>query len=555
MAKYTPKSKEELKYLVQDESIYLGDIDTSNITDMLQLFAYTKRRDFSGIDSWDTSKVVDMCWMFHSAISFNENINSCDTSNVISMFGMFKGAERFNQPLDKWDTSSVVNMAEMFNGAKSFNQNIDSWNVSSVKVNEVIGSSGKNSMMFQDSSMENLPIWYSSKKMDYTELGKTTDTALSKSIIKHIEKDTQSNKYVPKTKKELWALCYDETISLGNIDTSNIVDMTGLFYGSKRRDFSGIDSWNTSNVVSMNAMFCGHKSFNEPLDKWDTSSVEFMARMFYGAESFNQNIDSWNVSSVCDNKEMFWDSGVSKLPKWYKKRTIAGNIVFIIEKRVGEVMMNPHSKKPKFQPQNKSQSNKVNDWSKIFGSSSKPALTGKSIFRTIGSTLFFVILAMAVINNIQKAIRDNSDTKSQPTQTQTTQQKQSQPTKSAQPKQNILRCDNKDLLNHLIKSYKEEWIKYYNSELNDISIWQEEYRKHGINLTSAEQYVNSQQYAITKTQTKSSDEVNKQIVCEAEIETTYPIFKEQMYDSIKYRVKLKGENNIEFAILEIKYVR
>lgn len=36
--KYRPKTKEELKELIENESIYLGDIDTSAITDMSYLF-------------------------------------------------------------------------------------------------------------------------------------------------------------------------------------------------------------------------------------------------------------------------------------------------------------------------------------------------------------------------------------------------------------------------------------------------------------------------------------------------------------------------------------
>ena len=38
MYKYKPKDKEELKKLVEDNNIYLGDIDTSLITDMSHLF-------------------------------------------------------------------------------------------------------------------------------------------------------------------------------------------------------------------------------------------------------------------------------------------------------------------------------------------------------------------------------------------------------------------------------------------------------------------------------------------------------------------------------------
>ncbi|WDA44195.1 MULTISPECIES: hypothetical protein [Fusobacterium] len=36
--KYHPKTKDELKELIENEAIYLGDIDTSTITDMSYLF-------------------------------------------------------------------------------------------------------------------------------------------------------------------------------------------------------------------------------------------------------------------------------------------------------------------------------------------------------------------------------------------------------------------------------------------------------------------------------------------------------------------------------------
>lgn len=57
MAKYSPKSCDELKELVDDESVNLGDIDTSAITDMSGIFCDCEREDFSGIEKWDTSNV------------------------------------------------------------------------------------------------------------------------------------------------------------------------------------------------------------------------------------------------------------------------------------------------------------------------------------------------------------------------------------------------------------------------------------------------------------------------------------------------------------------
>ena len=78
MAKFQPRTKDELKILVQDKSLYLGNIDTSLITDMSSLFKDSKRKDFSGIEIWNVSNVEDMSFMFESAKFFNQPIGSWD---------------------------------------------------------------------------------------------------------------------------------------------------------------------------------------------------------------------------------------------------------------------------------------------------------------------------------------------------------------------------------------------------------------------------------------------------------------------------------------------
>ena len=179
MAKYTPQTRDELIGLVENLNINLGDIDTSAITDMSFLFGHqgrytdewddeagdykvkdsaTKRTDFSGIETWDTSnvelmnhtfymvehfnhdisgwnvsKVTNMEFMFWGAKSFNQPLNSWNVSSVTTMRFMFENAKAFNQPLDKWDTSKVEAMSDMFAGAENFNQLLNSWNVSKVQ--------------------------------------------------------------------------------------------------------------------------------------------------------------------------------------------------------------------------------------------------------------------------------------------------------------------------------------------------------------------------------------------------------------------------------------
>ena len=133
MPKYTPKNKAKLKNLIKNNKIYIGDIDTRKITDMSKLFFKSKRKDFSGIENWDTSNVKNMSDMFYDCSNFNQNISNWNVSKVRNMAFMFCGCYNFNQPLDAWDVSNVCNISNMFYCCMNFNQNISNWNVSNVR--------------------------------------------------------------------------------------------------------------------------------------------------------------------------------------------------------------------------------------------------------------------------------------------------------------------------------------------------------------------------------------------------------------------------------------
>ncbi|HEF4233016.1 TPA: DUF285 domain-containing protein [Campylobacter jejuni] len=137
MPKYFPETKEELQALVEDESIYLGDIDTSKITDMSYLFFYSQRTDFSGIEKWDVSSVRDMTGMFENCTSFNQDISGWDVSSVENFSRMFDNAISFNQDISAWDVSSVKNMEDMFENCPIDNSNIPSQEQSSIKRNKL----------------------------------------------------------------------------------------------------------------------------------------------------------------------------------------------------------------------------------------------------------------------------------------------------------------------------------------------------------------------------------------------------------------------------------
>ena len=117
-------------------------------------------------------------------------------------------------------------------------------------------------------------------------------------INKDIGKQNHHYNYHPKTNNELKELV-DKLIKergnkadLNDIDTSEIIDMSYVFY---------------------------HSSFNGDISNWDVSNVKYMGYMFYKS-NFNGDISNWNVSNVKDMNRIFLGSPLEKNPpKWYKE--------------------------------------------------------------------------------------------------------------------------------------------------------------------------------------------------------------------------------------------
>ena len=139
-----------MSFLFQHKSSFNCDIsnwDVSNVTNMSHMF-----RDNYGtsipIGSWDVSNVVHMTMMFAYS-RFNHDISNWNTSKVVQMQGMFQGNTVFNQPLNDWDVSNVTNMCWMFAFNSSFNQPLNDWDVSNVDLM---------CHMFQEASAFNQPL-------------------------------------------------------------------------------------------------------------------------------------------------------------------------------------------------------------------------------------------------------------------------------------------------------------------------------------------------------------------------------------------------------------
>ncbi len=79
---------------------------------------------------------------------------------------------------------------------------------------------------------------------------------------------------------------------------SNVTTLSKMFKGCKKLEYNAsIGNWDTSNIVDMGEMFHDATNFNQNIGNWDTSSVKTITQMFHGASSFNQYIGDWNTSS------------------------------------------------------------------------------------------------------------------------------------------------------------------------------------------------------------------------------------------------------------------
>ncbi|ECP7577918.1 BspA family leucine-rich repeat surface protein [Campylobacter jejuni] len=248
MAKFTPDTKEELKALVEDESIYLGDIDTSKITDMSCLFRNSTREDFSGIEKWDVSSVRDMSYMFSYCKNFNQPLNGWDVSGVENMCAMFKYCTSFNQDISKWDVSNVKDMDSMFWGCHSFNQDISGWDVLNVE-----------NMSYMFSGCENfnqdLSSWDTSKV---------------------------------KTMAYMFADCENFNQDISGWDVGKVRNMEYMFKDCTSFN-QPLGGWDVSGVENMRGIFLCCESFNQDLSSWDISNVEYTYNMFENCPIDNSN--------------------------------------------------------------------------------------------------------------------------------------------------------------------------------------------------------------------------------------------------------------------------
>ena len=275
-----------------------NNYDTSNATNMTNLFRNCTSLTEIDLSSFDTSNVTDMSDLFTmwknqnldnnlQKIIFGSNFN---TSKVTTMRSMFTNCNKLIElDLSGFDTSNVTDMFQMFIGCSS----LTDLNVSNFNTSKVTNMQG----MF-------------SECINLTELNlsnfDTSNVTNMKYMLSMGTADSVENVNV-KLKR----------LDVSNFNTSNVTDMSFMFaYNKSLEEIKGLENFDTSNVVNMNAMFSRLQSIKElNLCSFNTSNVTDMRYMFdwtFCLEHVYVGI-GWNTNNVVNNKYMWSSSNISQV--------------------------------------------------------------------------------------------------------------------------------------------------------------------------------------------------------------------------------------------------
>ncbi len=253
-------------------SIDLSGVDTSKVTNMSKMFAFSAYVRTLDISNFNTSNVTNMSGMFQDFGVYNLDLRNFNTSKVTDMSYMFKNQYSYLKSVDlsSFDTSKVTDMSYMFMSCDS----VTSLNLSNFYTPEVTNMKNMFSGMRE---LESLDI-------SNFSTSKVTDMSSMFSGIKKLK-----------------------TLDIRNFNTSNVTDMSGMFSGMSDLESLDVSNFNTSKVTDMSYMFREMDGITSlDLGSFDTSKVTNMKYMFQGSNYLRSiNLSSFDTRNVTDMQYMF----------------------------------------------------------------------------------------------------------------------------------------------------------------------------------------------------------------------------------------------------------
>ncbi|MBE8831624.1 immunoglobulin-like domain-containing protein [Enterococcus hirae] len=309
----------------------LSQLDTSNVTDMWKMFKDMSSITSLDVSGFDTSNVTDMRSMFYGMSSVTSlDVSNFDTSKVTFVSYMFADA-----PLKKLTLGDTFKFVEAnasltsawkredgkgtFYSAEDFMKNYGTGDLTAgTYVSVETDTWGTSPYMF-DKDTGTLTIGageLSGYKESPWSSNKVDNKAIKKIVLAGKVVAPENSNYLFSTStvgKDLTNVT--EIEGLSQLDTSNVTDMSYMFFGMSSVTSLDVSSFDTSNVTTMSYMFYGMSSVTGlDVSNFDTSNVTTMGYMFKGMGSVTSlDLSNFDTSNVTDMTDMFFGTSLKKL--------------------------------------------------------------------------------------------------------------------------------------------------------------------------------------------------------------------------------------------------
>ena len=283
-------------------SLDVTSFNTSLVTDMWEMFCGCSKLSSLNVSSFDTSLVYDMSYMFYGCDSLTDlDLSSFDFSNV----------ENYDCFMDDYRLYNGQRWEELFKNDGYGRMRTDTGDAGSYTVDTpVFGENVKRGEIIKITFLDTLETaprdaWDLSEHQDRSVLGWVTGT--SDNYRLSIAGD--GGVIAPQNCSNLFAYyCNLQSIEFnGCFDTSQVTDMSGMFYDCVYLQSLNLWDFDTAQVTDMSNMFCFCKSLTTlNLSGFNTSNVTNMEGMFSDCYNLTSlDVSNFDTSQVTSMRGMF----------------------------------------------------------------------------------------------------------------------------------------------------------------------------------------------------------------------------------------------------------
>ena len=335
-ANYRPTTTHGWFYYMQNLQSITGIryLNTSDVTDMGEMFANCTQLTSLDLNGLNTSKVTNMSRMFDGCTALTSlNLNGLNTSNVTDMGNMFDGCTSLQTIIvgERWNTDAVTYSKDMFHNTTSLVGGMGTvYNESNPTDKTYAHADGGSSnpgyftasgtVAYVCYTPENttLSFYYDDKigsrpggiytieghepgiPMWHWDYPYVTNAVIDPSFADYRPTSTNGWFYDMPYLKSITGIQY--------LNTIEVTDMSEMFTGCGSLPSIDLSGFNTANVERMYGMFenC-HSLTRLDLSTFNTAKVNQMTRMFANCEHL-QTIyvgDEWSNASLLYSGRMF----------------------------------------------------------------------------------------------------------------------------------------------------------------------------------------------------------------------------------------------------------